>query len=364
MSKIKVAHIVCDLLQGGGQKSALDLIGATDNELENYLILLEDKKIYNPDGVRVFSVVKDKKKYKKLDMIGDYLLSVKLNRILESLNIDIVVSHMEVTAKVVRFIKSKKIYYIRTDITRELQTLKEKSIFRYIKRDILYKKNFSDQCLITISKDTEKKISKYITCKKIETIYNPFDVKKIKILSEESSRIQMTYDYIIQIGNDMKVKRQDILLEAFSMIENKEIKLLLLGTERSDTILNLIKKFNIDEDRVVFYPYTTNPYPFIKQAKLLVLSSQREGLPRVIVESLILKTPVVSTDCDTGPREILVDELRRFLARVNDPKDLSEKIDLALQNYPTIEEKYIEQFDITTIKEKFIKYLHEAKSNA
>ncbi len=364
MSKIKVAHIVCDLLQGGGQKSTLDLIGATDNELENYLILLEDKKIYNPDGVKVFSVVKDKKKYKKLDMIGDYLLSVKLNRILESLNIDIVVSHMEVTAKVLKFIKIPKVFYMRVDITHELKTLKNKSYLRYLKRKKVYQKIFSNQNLIAISEDTRKNISKFISTNRLETIYNPFDLEKIKEESAKTDYFDINGKYIIQIGNDIKRKRQDILLEAFSKIKNKDIKLLLLGTQKNKEILNLIKKLNINSNRIIFHPFVANPYPFIKNARLLVMSSEREGLPRVIVESLILKTPVVSTDCDTGPREILVDELRRFLARVNDPKDLSEKIDLALQNYPTIEEKYIEQFDITTIKEKFIKYLHEAKSNA
>jgi len=352
---MKIAHFIVNLGKGGGQRSTIDLIRSTNSEVDNYLILLEDKKAYEVDDLKIFSLCNDKKTYKKLDILGDYLLSKKLDKLLKKLQIDIVISHMEVTGKVLRFINIPKIYYMRVDITQELRAFKESSFIRYKKRKNLYNKIFNHQNLITISKDTEKNLLNFLSPKKIQTIYNPFNVEKITQLADETVDLPQE-DYLIQIGDGIKRKRQDILLEAFSKIENKNIRLLLLGTEENEEILNLIAKFNIDRNRIVFQAFSTNPYPFIKNAKMLIMSSQREGLPRVIVESLVLKTPVVSTDCDTGPREILVDELKNYLAEVNNPDDLATKIDLALKTYPVISDKYIQKFDKNVIIKNFLFY--------
>jgi glycosyltransferase involved in cell wall biosynthesis len=66
----------------------------------------------------------------------------------------------------------------------------------------------------------------------------------------------------------------------------------------------LVKKLQIEKD-VIFVGFQKNPYVYINNANLLMLTSDSEGLPTVIIESLILGTPVVSTDCPTGPNEIL-----------------------------------------------------------
>lgn len=352
---MKIAHFIVNLGSGGGQRSTIDLIRSTSDKVDNYLILLENKRAYEVDDIKTFSLCKKRKIYKQLDILGDYLLSKKLDRLIKELNIDIVISHMEATAKVLRFIDLPKIYYMRVDITQELNSFKEKSFLRYIKRKNLYQKIFDNQNLITISQDTEKNLSNFIHPKKIQTIYNPFDIEKIRHLADE--RVELSNEnYLIQIGSD-KRKRQDVLLEAFSKIQDKNIKLFLLGTDENREILDLMKQFNISKNRIIFYPFAPNPYPFIKNAKMLIMSSEREGLPRVIVESLVLKTPVVSTDCDTGPREVLVDELKGYLAKVNDSDDLAKKIGLALESYPEITDKYIEKFNKNEIKKQFLAYI-------
>jgi len=355
MEKLKIAHIVCDLMPGGGQKSTIDLIRATNDQFDNFLILLENKKSYEIDDIKTLYICKNKKIYKKLDIIGDYLLSKKLSKILQENKIDIAISHMEVVSKVLRYIKIPKVFYIRVDLTQELETLKRKSLIRYIKRKILYKKILNNQNIITISKEIKKNILNFIKPKKISNIYNPFDFDKLEQLSHEKANIP-SEDYIIQIGSGTERKRQDILLKAFANIENKNIKLLLLGTEEYSEIKKIIKELNI-KSRIIFFPFTKNPYPYIKKAKLLVVSSDREGLPRVIVESLFLQTPVVSTDCKTGPDEILTGNLSHFLAKVNNPDDLANKIDNALKSYPTLKNKYIEKFNKNTIETKFISFI-------
>ena len=355
---MKVAHIVCDLMAGGGQKSTIDLIRATAQNVQNYLILLEDKKSYELDDIEVVSLCPDRKKYKKLDIVGDMLLAGKLRQTLDALEIDIAISHMEVTAKVLRFVDIPKIYYMRVDISHELEVLKEKSRFRYFKRKMLYKQIFTDQVLFCISEDTKTNIAKQIRTKDIQTFYNPFDFAQIERFASEPVDFHET-DYIIQIGSGFSRKRQDVLLKAFAKIANNTLKLLLLGTEPYREALDLMEDLNIDPERVLFHPFVENPYPYIKHARLLVISSEREGLPRVMVEALSLGIPVVSTDCDTGPREILTGELSRYLAEVNNPDDLAAKMECALAGYPGNLHRFLVKFDKHMIASRYIHYLKD-----
>jgi glycosyltransferase involved in cell wall biosynthesis len=78
------------------------------------------------------------------------------------------------------------------------------------------------------------------------------------------------------------------------------------------------------EGRVHFTGFLSNPYPLIRHARLLVLSSLREGLPTVLIEALALGTPVLACDCETGPRELLDNGRLGHLVNVNDVPALAE----------------------------------------
>ena len=90
--------------------------------------------------------------------------------------------------------------------------------------------------------------------------------------------------------------------------------------------------------KVIFQAYTDNPYAWIRHADLFVFSSDFEGFGRVLAEALIIGTPVVSTDCPTGPSEILTGVLKDFLVPPGDVNALASKIREALQYYPDIKE--------------------------
>lgn len=86
------------------------------------------------------------------------------------------------------------------------------------------------------------------------------------------------------------------------------------------------------ESRVDFLGFQKNPYPIIKNAKCLVLSSKREGLPTVLLESLCLNTKVVSTNCHSGPSEILTGSLSKYLVKEDDANALSKSIQQVLED--------------------------------
>jgi glycosyltransferase involved in cell wall biosynthesis len=282
-------------------------------------------------------------------------MATKVRRILREIRPDVVISHMEAAARILHFLPYRRIYYIRTDLQRELEQLGERSRRRMFKRRRIYRRLFRGEHLLTVSEEIARRMEKAFGPARVRTLYTPFDFDRIRTLAREKAEIPKG-EYILHIGRG-SVKRHDILLEAFSKLEDRRLRLLLLGTEKTEKMAEWMWRFGLEESRVLFRPPVDNPYPLIRQARLLVLSSEREGLPRVLVEALALETPVVSTDCDTGPREILTGPLRAYLARVNDPEDLSEKIEAALRSYPRIEGEWVGKFDRERIRRSFLSFL-------
>lgn len=170
-------------------------------------------------------------------------------------------------------------------------------------------------------------------------IYNPVDMDFIRSSAEEY--IPEYTNYIVHVGKFKQQKRHDILIRAYheSAISTP---LLLLGQgpllEQSKA---LVKELGI-EDKVIFAGFQSNPYPYIKHAKLMVLSSDFEGLPTVILEALALNTPVISTDCPSGPNEMLP---HMNLCKVGD----IDKLSVLIQNADINPEAYK-----THLKEDFL----------
>ncbi|MBP0556258.1 glycosyltransferase, partial [Mycobacterium tuberculosis] len=89
-------------------------------------------------------------------------------------------------------------------------------------------------------------------------------------------------------------------------------------------------------DKVVFTGFKSNPYPYIKHAKCLVLSSRFEGFGRVIAEALAVDTPVISTDCPYGPSELLP---KQNLVPVDDIDALAQLLEQAMANPSALSER-------------------------
>ena len=91
--------------------------------------------------------------------------------------------------------------------------------------------------------------------------------------------------------------------------------------------------------------FKKNPYNFIKYSDLIVLSSDWEGLPTILIESMYLKKKIVSTDCNGGCSEVLKYGKYGYLTPMNDINGLKEKIILALNNKKKkIDKKYLKNF--------------------
>lgn len=186
--------------------------------------------------------------------------------------------------------------------------------------------------LICVSQGVTEGITKHQRIKpaKMSVIYNTFDIANIEIQKNAYSPSMQNKDYIIHVGRFCKEKRYDVLFEALKKLPDTTLVLLAKHPKKA---LKLAQNYGISE-QIVAVDFQENPFPWVANAKLLVLSSDTEGLPMVLIESLICGTPVVSTDCDYGPREILTGELAAYLSPINDADALANNIRSALTTYP------------------------------
>jgi glycosyltransferase involved in cell wall biosynthesis len=176
---------------------------------------------------------------------------------------------------------------------------------------------------------------------RIRTVYNPFPVSEIASLSLQGDREVPRGPFILHAARFVTQKRFDVLLDAFKMANIRHRLVLLTNT--APGLEAMVHERGL-ADRVQIAGFKQNPYPWMRKAEAIVLSSDREGFPNVIVEAIICGTPVVSTDCPSGPREILAPALASWLSPCGDPEALARNIERVLSSPPVIPEELRQQF--------------------
>jgi glycosyltransferase involved in cell wall biosynthesis len=143
---------------------------------------------------------------------------------------------------------------------------------------------------------------------------------------------------ILGVGELCARKDFTTLIRAFAKVRrHRPSRLLILGEGRQRELLTrLVHERQLDAD-VSLPGYVSNPYPYMREAALLVLSSTCEGSPVVLVEALALGLAVVSTDCPSGPREILGGGRFGPLVPVGDAEALAAAIIATLDKRPDSE---------------------------
>ena len=138
---------------------------------------------------------------------------------------------------------------------------------------------------------------------------------------------------ILGVGRLTSQKAFDVLIEAFSQVRKSHSARLLILGEGDDRLMleTLIRKLGLEQD-VALPGFVSNPYPYMAHAALFVLSSRWEGLPTVLVEAMSLGTPVIATDCPSGPQEILRNGKYGQLVPVDNPDALALAIQRHLAN--------------------------------
>jgi glycosyltransferase involved in cell wall biosynthesis len=138
---------------------------------------------------------------------------------------------------------------------------------------------------------------------------------------------------IMGVGRLTEQKDFKTLIRAFAILRTRQhCRLVILGEGRQrPELVDLASDLAVEED-VSLPGFVHNPYCYLSRSSLFVLSSRWEGSPNVLTESLALGIPVVSTDCRSGPREILQEGKYGPLVTPGDPDALAEAMGMTLDN--------------------------------
>lgn len=167
---------------------------------------------------------------------------------------------------------------------------------------------------------------------KVELVYNPINLEKIKEKAENPNPDYEKYlkeDYFLQVSRLTQQKQPEHLVDIYHKLKQRGIKekLYFIGNgEKIELIKQKIKEHKLEND-VILLGQIENPYPFFKNAKLFVHTAKYEGLPTVLLESLAFGIPVISYDCPTGPKDILGKNSEYGeLIPLNDKDEFVEKV--------------------------------------
>ncbi len=209
----------------------------------------------------------------------------------------------------------------------------------------------------------------------VKVIYNPIDLKFIRSHTDEVPPFEFDKDtfYFINVGGFRKEKNHLLMLQAFFILKNLPCKLLIVGGGvMEEELKQKSTDFGMNE-KIIFCGWDNNPFRYVSRSNCFVLSSDVEGFPNVLIEALACGKAVISTDCSSGPRELLAPatdlhhrvinnyEIGEYgiLTPVNDVTALAAAMkkmyeDVALRKQ--FEEKAkgrAQQFDVDEIKQYF-----------
>lgn len=215
------------------------------------------------------------------------------------------------------------------------------SLNDYIKKFIIkimmkYNYRYSNK-IIGNSKKLSSDLAKFVN-KSVETIYSPTNLKELIKMSKAYKPKGILYDRskIRILSASRFTKRKDLitLLNAFNVIHSKyqNLQLLLIGYgPELQEIKEYIDRYNLKK-KVFLILYKDNPYPYFLISNLYVMPSLYEGCPNSIIEATALNLPVISSNCNSGPKEILLNGRGGYFFEKRNYIQLANKIELFIKN--------------------------------
>ncbi len=351
--KKKIIFRSGSLRMGGLERVLIEVLQTIDREkFDIYLVIDDDcgkENIFEkdiPKDIKYFflkpeKLIRETEKYKikKKNIVYKLIYNLmmeKENRIMYK-NMQQILKELEEIDVIVDFDAGASKYIEKLDIKKKIVWIhnsipnlkkKESKIKRFGKRLEKYDK------VVAICDEMKEEIENiYPNLKgKVNRIYNPFNFERIeKLMNDESELTEdqikmLNEDYCIAIARLDNVQKDFLtLVRAYKIVKDNKIKdkLYIIGDGPSkDEIMAEIKKLNLEEN-IKLIGLSKNPYVWLKNSKLFVHSSKYEGLPTVLIEALICNKMIISSNCPTGPKEILKNESCGKLFGVGDVEELA-----------------------------------------
>jgi glycosyltransferase involved in cell wall biosynthesis len=368
--KRRLGFILPNLIGGGAEKNIIKLVRYLQGQgHEVHLILLEGKIQYETTDMVHLHIVARRRRYVASRSLNTSILAWQLKALVRAIEkrfgpFDGFLSSLPNADEVVdRAGLRPVVYSIRNTLSHAVNARYRRSPAKGNQLMRRFQRIYRDKDLVGVSHGTLEDLRTNVGVKprSTRTIYNPFDREAIRRASCEPLEVPpglIGERFIINVASAKPGKRHDILLSAYAQSSARRThKLVLLGEPR-ESLSALIAAFGL-EGEAYAVGFQCNPYAWLRQADRFVLASEVEGLPTALIEALICGTPVVSTDCDHGPREILIGDLARWLVPVNNAPALARAIDQSLAEIVPIPEADLMRFAIEDVAESYRRLVEE-----
>ncbi len=363
ISKQRLAVFIPGLYEGGAERIMLNLAaGFADRGLSVDLVLAQAEGPYLdqiPDTVRIVELnrrpIRMWRACRSLPAMIAYLRRERPDYLLSALNANFVA----LEARRITGIPRRVVISQHNTFSHHYRNLP----VWYRQLILLLVRNFYPRAdeIVAVSKGVAEDLActARIPRTRIRVIYNPVVTRDLALRTREPLQHPWfapgSPPVILAVGRLTAEKDFGMLIRAFARIAgDQSARLIILGEgEERPRLEELLKDLHL-EHKVMLPGFVSNPYPYMARSALLVCSSRSEGLPTVLIEALYCGIPIVSTDCPSGPREILQKHEYGQLVPVGDEATLARAMRDALSGkaslpppeswQPYASEKVIDQY--------------------
>jgi len=348
-SNMRILLIVTNLTGGGAERALINLAsGLVERGHRPHILLLENLISYAvPDRVQMSALTGPGRQISN-SWLGKWwavrALKRTYRRLTETEPFDLTISTLPFADQVVQHAGLPNVWYrVANTLSSEVEMLARTAKYKAARRRARYRSLYNGQRLIAVSNAVAADIVGRMAIEplKLVTIYNPFDHEQIRKLASAHDPDIPAEPFLLHVGRFQPQKRHDLLLDAFkaSSLPHR----LALLTKPSEELSRMIAARGL-QSRVTVFGFRQNPFPWYARADAVVLSSDREGMPNVLVEALICNTPVVSTDCPSGPAELLRGAMRHWLVPCDNVAELAAKMREVVEHRPAIDPEILAPF--------------------
>ena len=341
MSKKKISFVIGSLTPGGAERVVTTLSNQLVEKYEVHIIILTKCEPFYKlnSSIKLFYC---REKFLPSNNVfqalkTNYSLSKTISSYLKDSKIDLVIGFIT-SANILAILASRKIN-IPCIISERIFPKKSDTPIQWeILRKLLYKKaNF----LVVQTDKIKEQFESTIKNDKIIILKNP-------ISPELTNARDINYkkeNLILNIGRLTNQKAQDVLIKAFANIGHENWKLIIIGKgEKQKEYENLIKLLKLDT-KINLLGQTKDIAHYYNKSKIFAFTSKFEGSPNALIEAMHFGLPCVSTDCPTGPSELITDGHNGYLIPIGDQKQLEVRLSKLIND-----EKLREKFSINAVK--------------
>ncbi len=364
---MKLFIVIPSLAAGGAERVVLNIANNIDRSKFSKikLILFEKAGIFLNDLSDDIEVIAIKRQYHKYGL--QWLIVLQLARLIRIEKPDVIISFMwypnliTIISKLLSKYKGRLILSERASLYLSFGFVG--NLLRRFAMRYLY--SFSDVLVVNSKGLADQIKTKYpFLSNKLQVIYNPVDIGRLKELSKEEVLhpwFKESVPIIVGVGRLGPEKGFDYLIRAINILvdSGEQCRLILIGKGKEESLLKAIASELKISDRVFFAGLQRNPYKYMSRASVFVLSSLSEGFPNVLLEAMALGVPPIATRCQTGPEEIIKHGENGLLVPVADENALAEAIRELLRNDELREKialsakKKAQEFDVKYIVKKY-----------